>query len=60
MEKDERVAEDKLNLSQQCHATVKKAKGILGCISRSIAGRARKVVFTLYMALVRLHLEYYV
>lgn len=54
------VAGDKLNLSQQFHVTVKKAKCILGCISRSIASRSREFFVSLYLALVRLHLEYYI
>ena len=40
IKKDQGVAGDKLNLSQQCHTTLKKAKCILGCISRSTASRS--------------------
>ncbi|KAK4815390.1 hypothetical protein QYF61_001378, partial [Mycteria americana] len=50
------VVDNKLNTSP-CAAAATKANWILGCIRRGITRRERAVVFPLYSALVRPHLE---
>ncbi|CAM5074239.1 unnamed protein product [Natator depressus] len=58
-EKDLGVTLDKkLDVNQQFAIVAKKAKGILGYISRGIASRSRDRIVPLYSTLVRPHLEY--
>lgn len=48
--------EEKLNMRQKCVLVVQKTNGILTCIRREGAIRARKVIIPLYSVLVRHHL----
>lgn len=47
-----------LKVSNQCHKAVSTANRVLGMIKRTFSCREKKVILTLYKALVRPHLEY--
>ena len=47
-----------LNMSQHCARVAKKANSILVCIRKSVTSRTMNVIIPLYLALLRLRLEY--
>ncbi|XP_077638367.1 triadin isoform X5 [Lonchura striata] len=52
------LADEKLDMTQQCVLEVKKAICILGCIKSSMASTSKEVILSLYSSLVRPHLDY--
>lgn len=52
------MVDNKLDMDQQCAVASKAANDVLGCITKSVASRAREVVLPLHLALVRPYLEY--
>jgi len=52
------LADQKLNMTQQCALTAQKANRTLGCIKIRVTSRSREGILPLYSALMRPHLDY--
>lgn len=51
------LVDTKVNVSQQHALAARKANCIVGCIRKSVTSRSKEVIFSIYPALVRPHLQ---